>query len=41
LSHWLVARTETLRRPEVSALIDAIKDRMVEMGDALLGTGAR
>lgn len=40
LGYWLVARTETLRRPEVSALITAIKTRMHEMHGALLGTGA-
>ncbi len=41
LSYWLVARIETLRRPEVSAFVEAIKSRMHEMRDALLGTGAR
>lgn len=40
LSYWLVARIETLRRPEVSAFVEAIKSRMHEMRDALLGTGA-
>jgi DNA-binding transcriptional LysR family regulator len=37
LSYWLVARTETLRRPEVAALIDAIHARMKDQRDALLG----
>ncbi|WP_371411420.1 LysR family transcriptional regulator [Mycobacterium sp. shizuoka-1] len=41
LSYWLVARTETLRRPEVAALVAAITARMAEMSEALLGTGAR
>ena len=40
LSYWLVTRTETLRRPEVSALVEAIKSRMQKMRDALLGTDA-
>lgn len=40
LSYWLVARNETLRRPEVAAVVDAIKLRMREMTEALLGTGA-
>lgn len=37
LSYWLVARPETLRRPEVGALIDAIHARMDDQRDALLG----
>jgi DNA-binding transcriptional LysR family regulator len=37
LTYWLVARTETLRRPEVAALVDAIRARMEEQRDLLLG----
>ncbi|MCV7346891.1 LysR family transcriptional regulator [Mycolicibacterium rhodesiae] len=37
LGYWLVTRTETLRRPEVSVLVEAINARMHEMRDALLG----
>ncbi|MCW2553497.1 MAG: transcriptional regulator [Mycobacterium sp.] len=37
LTYWLVARTETLRRPEVGALIDAIRTRMEDQRDVLLG----
>lgn len=37
LSYWLVARTETLRRPEVGALVDAIRARMTDEHDVLLG----
>jgi DNA-binding transcriptional LysR family regulator len=37
LTYWLVARTETLRRPEVAVLIDAIRDRMDDQCDVLLG----
>ncbi|WP_179470612.1 LysR family transcriptional regulator [Mycolicibacterium vinylchloridicum] len=40
LSYWLVARAETLRRPEVSALVAAIKGRMADQHDVLLGTDA-
>lgn len=40
LSYWLVAREETLRRPEVGALVEAITVRMREMAGALAGTGA-
>ncbi|PND57406.1 LysR family transcriptional regulator [Mycobacterium sp. ENV421] len=40
LSYWLVAREETLRRPEVGALVEAITVRMSEMAGALTGTGA-
>jgi DNA-binding transcriptional LysR family regulator len=39
LTYWLVARTETVRRPEVGALIDAIHARMADQRDVLLGTG--
>jgi DNA-binding transcriptional LysR family regulator len=39
LTYWLVTRAETLRRPEVVALVDAIRDRMNEQRDVLLGRG--
>ncbi|MFQ6329795.1 LysR family transcriptional regulator [Nocardia sp. CWNU-33] len=37
LAYWLVTRTETLRRPEVAAVVDAIRVRVREQRDALLG----
>ena len=37
LSYWLVARAETLRRPEVGAFVDAIRDRVHRQHDVLLG----
>jgi DNA-binding transcriptional LysR family regulator len=37
LAYWLVTRTETLRRPEVAAVVDAIRVRVREQSDALLG----
>lgn len=37
LSYWLVARAETLRRPEVGAFVDAIRARVHEQHDVLLG----
>ncbi len=37
LSYWLVARAETLRRPVVAVVVDAIRDRMADQRDALLG----
>lgn len=37
LAYWLVTRAETLRRPEVAAIIDAIRDRMIAERNALLG----
>jgi len=37
LTYWLVARAETLRRPEVAAVVDAIRDRVHEQRDVLLG----
>ncbi|CAN5515658.1 LysR family transcriptional regulator [soil metagenome] len=37
LSYWLVARAETLRRPEVGAVVDAIRSRVQEQSDVLLG----
>ena len=39
LSYWLVTRPETLRRPEVSAVVEAIRARMREQHDVLLGGG--
>ncbi|MGN7778320.1 LysR family transcriptional regulator [Mycolicibacterium sp. 22603] len=38
LTYWLVTRAETLRRPEVHAIVEAIGDRMREHADVLLGT---
>jgi DNA-binding transcriptional LysR family regulator len=37
LTYWLVTRPETLRRPEVAAVVDAIRDRMDDQRDVLLG----
>ena len=37
LSYWLVARTETLRRPEVAAVVHSIRVIMTEQRDALAG----
>jgi DNA-binding transcriptional LysR family regulator len=37
LTYWLVTRSETLRRPEVAAVVDAIRDRVHEQRDVLLG----
>lgn len=39
LTYWLVARPETLRRPEVAAVVDAIAVRMADQRDVLLGGG--
>lgn len=41
LTYWLVARAETLRRPEVAAVVDAICARVTEQQDVLLGGGRR
>lgn len=38
LAYWLVTRAETLRRPEVSAVVEAIVARMAEQRTVLLGT---
>ena len=38
LTYWLVTRPETLRRPEVSAVVAAIRARMEEQRDVLMGT---
>lgn len=37
LTYWLVTRAETLRRPEVAAVVDAIEDRVHAQRDVLLG----
>jgi DNA-binding transcriptional LysR family regulator len=39
LTYWLVARAETLRRPEVTAVVDAIRVQMHDQRDVLLGAG--
>lgn len=37
LTYWLVTRAETLRRPEVAAVVDAIRERVRDQRDVLLG----
>nr|WP_296764767.1 LysR family transcriptional regulator [Rhodococcus sp. (in: high G+C Gram-positive bacteria)] len=37
LDYWLVSRAETLRRPEVARVVDAIRTSTTEQHDALLG----
>jgi DNA-binding transcriptional LysR family regulator len=37
LDYWLVSRAETLRRPEVARVVDAIRTSVAEQKDALLG----
>ena len=37
LTYWLVTRAETLRRPEVSAVVEAIGARMADQRTVLLG----
>jgi DNA-binding transcriptional LysR family regulator len=37
LTYWLVTRAETLRRPEVAAVVEAITTRMNDQRDVLLG----
>ncbi len=37
LTYWLVTRAETLRRPEVSAVVDAIRQQVTDQHDILLG----
>ena len=37
LTYWLVTRAETLRRPEVAAVVNAIRDLMRDQRDVLLG----
>lgn len=37
LSYWLVTRAETLRRPEVAAVVEAIRAQVHEQHDVLLG----
>ncbi|MBA4854334.1 LysR family transcriptional regulator [Nocardia farcinica] len=40
LTYWLVARPETLRRPEVAVLVDALRARVRAERRALLGSSA-
>jgi len=37
LAYWLVARTDTLRRPEVAAVVDAIRAQALARADELQG----
>jgi DNA-binding transcriptional LysR family regulator len=37
LTYWLVTRAETLRRPEVAAVVEALRDRVADQRDVLLG----
>lgn len=37
LTYWLVTRAETLRRPEVAAVVDAIRERVTDQREVLLG----
>jgi DNA-binding transcriptional LysR family regulator len=41
LTYWLVARPETLRRPEVGAVVDAIRARVHDQRQVLLGEPTR
>ena len=40
LTYWLVTRAETLRRPEVAAVVEAISARVADQQDVLLGADA-
>lgn len=37
LTYWLVTRAETMRRPEVAAVVEAIRDQVRDQRDVLLG----
>lgn len=37
LTYWLVTRAETLRRPEVSAVVEALREQVAGQHDILLG----
>ncbi len=37
LTYWLVTRAETLRRPEVSAVVEALREQVTAQRDVLLG----
>jgi DNA-binding transcriptional LysR family regulator len=37
LTYWLVTRAETLRRPEVAAVVDALRTQMAAQREVLLG----
>ena len=39
LTYWLVTRAETLRRPEVSAVVEALREQVAAQRDVLLGAG--
>lgn len=37
LTYWLVTRSESLRRPEVAAVVDAVREMVTELRPTLLG----
>jgi hypothetical protein len=37
LSYWMVARSETLRRPEVAAVVAALRATVAQKRDMLMG----
>ena len=39
LSYWMVARSETLRRPEVAAVVAALRTTVAQKRDMLMGVG--
>jgi DNA-binding transcriptional LysR family regulator len=39
LPYWMVLRPDSLRRPAVAAVVQALKERMAEHREALLGRG--
>jgi DNA-binding transcriptional LysR family regulator len=41
LTYWLVTRAESLRRPEVAAVVNAIRTRMSDQRDVLMGAHGR
>jgi DNA-binding transcriptional LysR family regulator len=37
LPYWMVLRPDSMRRPAVAAVVQALQDQTVEHGEALLG----
>ncbi|MGO1359470.1 MAG: LysR family transcriptional regulator, partial [Brevibacterium aurantiacum] len=41
LPYWMVLRPDSMRRPAVAAVVQALRDQTVARGEVLLGRGAR
>lgn len=41
LPYWMVLRPDSMRRPAVPAVVQALRDQTVDHGEAVMGRGVR